>query len=326
MQNLLEVTNVKQHFPIHSGLLLRRTGTVHAVDGVSLTIKPGETVGLVGESGCGKSTLGRTVIKIYEPTSGAIRFKGEDTKHLKGAALHAFRRQVQMIFQDPYSSLNPRKTISSIIDLPMSIHNMGTEGERKDRIVNLLERVGLGRWALNRYPHEFSGGQRQRIAIARAIALQPDLVIADEPVSALDVSVQSQILNLMQDLQDEFKMAYLFIAHDLAVVKHVANRVAVMYLGMIAEMADRDDLFKEPKHPYTKALMASNPVPGAGRKRHRQTLKGDVPSPVNPPSGCRFHPRCPVAIDKCSSEVPPLLNVGTGTKPYMVACHLVTKA
>lgn len=319
---LLEVKNVKKHFPIHSGLLLRQTGTVYAVDGINLAIAPGETVGLVGESGCGKSTLGRTIIRIYEPSAGSIRFADQEVATLKGKELHDFRRNVQMIFQDPYSSLNPRRTIANIIDQPMLVHGWD-QATRRKRVAELLDKIGLGSWAQNRYPHEFSGGQRQRIAIARAIALKPKLVIADEPVSALDVSVQSQILNLMADLKDEMKMSYLFIAHDLAVVRHMADRIAVMYLGGIVEFTTRERLFSAPKHPYTQALMHANPIPGMGRRTHRVVLKGDVPSPVAPPSGCRFHPRCPFAIEKCSVEVPALRNIATAAEPYDVACHLV---
>jgi peptide/nickel transport system ATP-binding protein len=322
---LLELQNVKKHFPIRSGLLLRQTGTVHAVDGVSLSLQPGETLGLVGESGCGKSTLGRTIIRIYDPTAGDIRFDGQEVGGLGGRQLHDFRRNVQMIFQDPYSSLNPRRTIDNIIYQPMAVH--GWDGAtRRRRVAELLDKIGLGSWAQNRYPHEFSGGQRQRVAIARAIALRPKLVIADEPVSALDVSVQSQILNLMADLKDEMKMSYLFIAHDLAVVRHMSDRIAVMYLGNIIEFADREELFAAPRHPYTQALMQANPVPGQGHRKNRLILKGDVPSPVAPPPGCRFHPRCPFAIERCRTEVPALRELGPtppGGKPYQVACHLV---
>jgi oligopeptide/dipeptide ABC transporter ATP-binding protein len=319
---LLAVESVKKHFPVRSGLLLRQTGSVRAVDGVSLSLAPGETVGLVGESGCGKSTLGRTIIRIYEPSDGRILFGGDDVTHLKGAALTAFRRDVQMIFQDPFSSLNPRRTVASIIEQPLEVHGMAGPA-RRARVAELLDKIGLGQRAQNRYPHEFSGGQRQRIAIARAIALKPKLVIADEPVSALDVSVQSQILNLMSDLKDEMGMAYLFITHNLAVVQHMSDRVAVMYLGNIVEMASRKALFAGAKHPYTQALMAANPVPGQGKRRNRIVVRGDVPSPVKPPSGCRFHPRCPLAVPRCKTEVPPLRNLGTAAAPYAVACHLV---
>jgi oligopeptide/dipeptide ABC transporter ATP-binding protein len=320
MTDLLRIENVKKHFPIRSGLLLRQTGNVYAVDGVSFSLKAGETLGLVGESGCGKSTLGRTVIRIYDPTEGRVEFAGKDVTDMKGDGLFAFRRDVQMIFQDPYSSLNPRRTVYNIIEQPLRVHGIDEKG-RRERVLELLDKIGFGPWASNRYPHEFSGGQRQRIAIARAIALKPKLVIADEPVSALDVSVQSQILNLMADLRDEMGMAYLFIAHNLPVVRHMASRIAVMYLGQIVEMAPREELFKAPKHPYTQALMAANPVPGAGRRVKRLILKGDVPSPVRPPTGCRFHPRCPFATDLCKKERPELKNLGTAAAPYQVACH-----
>jgi oligopeptide/dipeptide ABC transporter ATP-binding protein len=319
---LLKIEGVKKHFPIKSGLLLRQTGTVYAVDGINLNVKAGETVGIVGESGCGKSTLGRTVIRIYDPTEGTIKFDGKDVTHQTKGELMDFRRNVQMIFQDPYSSLNPRRTIANIIDQPMLVHNMSVN-DRRQRVAELLDKIGLGKWAQDRYPHEFSGGQRQRIAIARAIALKPRLVIADEPVSALDVSVQSQILNLMSDLKDEMKMAYIFIAHDLAVVRHMSDRIAVMYLGNVIELATNDELFSGPKHPYTQALMASNPVPGMGRRKNRVILSGDVPSPVKPPSGCRFHPRCPYAAAICKTDRPALKNIGTAAKPYEVACHFV---
>lgn len=322
-KELLKIEGVKKHFPIKSGLLLRQTGTVYAVDGISLDVGEGETVGLVGESGCGKSTLGRTAIRIYDPTAGTIRFDGHDATKFTGRELMAFRRNVQMIFQDPYSSLNPRRTVASIIEQPLVVHGFPAD-QRAKRVSELLDKIGLGKWAQDRYPHEFSGGQRQRIAIARAIALKPRLVIADEPVSALDVSVQSQILNLMSDLKDEMKMAYLFIAHDLAVVRHMSDRIAVMYLGNIIELAPKEELFAGPKHPYTQALMAANPVPGLGRRHNRTVLKGDVPSPINPPSGCRFHPRCVYAVEKCKIDRPELKNIGTEATPYQVACHLVT--
>ena len=321
-KQLLKVENLKKHFPIRSGLLLRQTGNVYAVDGVSFTLNEGESLGLVGESGCGKSTLGRTVIRIYEPTEGTLEFDGNDVSTVGNRSLSEFRRDVQMIFQDPYSSLNPRRTIASIIDQPMAVHGIPA-AERHKRILELLDRVGLGAWAQNRYPHEFSGGQRQRIAIARAIALRPRLVIADEPVSALDVSVQSQIMNLMAELRRDLGMAYLFIAHDLAVVKHMSDRVAVMYLGSIAETADRESLYARPTHPYTQALMAANPTFGQGRRTNRPILTGDVPSPVAPPSGCRFHPRCPFATNQCRTERPEQKNIGSASNPHLVSCHLV---
>jgi oligopeptide/dipeptide ABC transporter ATP-binding protein len=321
-QELLALDQVTKHFPIRSGLLLRQTGKVHAVNGVSFSLKASETLALVGESGCGKSTLGRTVIRIYEPTAGRIVFNGRDISHLKGRELLAFRKDVQMVFQDPYSSLNPRRTVASIIEQPLLVHGIPAK-ERRHRVTELLDKIGLGTWAQNRYPHEFSGGQRQRIAIARAIALRPSLVIADEPVSALDVSVRSQILNLMSDLKDEMGMAYLFISHDLSVVRHMADRVAVMYLGRIVETATRDELFAHPKHPYTKALMAANPIPGQGKRRQRAILTGDVPSPVSPPTGCAFHPRCPLAIDSCKTIEPILRPMGPESATTLVACHRV---
>lgn len=320
---MLKIENIKKHFPIHSGLFLRRTGTVYAVDGVSFDLKSHETLGLVGESGCGKSTLGRTIIRIHRQTSGRILFEGRDLGALNQRQLRPIRREIQMIFQDPYGSLNPRKNIATIVEQPLAVHKMGNSGQRRDRVVELLDRVGLGAWALNRYPHEFSGGQRQRIAIARALAVRPKFIVADEPVSALDVSVQAQILNLMQDLKKELGVAYLFVAHDLAVVKHMADRVAVMYLGKIVEMASRDELYAAPKHPYTQALMASRPDPEKGKKRNRIVLKGDVPSPVKPPSGCCFHPRCPFAFEACKIQEPELKNIGTPEKPCLVSCHLV---
>jgi oligopeptide transport system ATP-binding protein len=319
---LLKVENLKKHFPIKSGLLLRQTGTVYAVDGVSFELAPGKTLGLVGESGCGKSTLGRTIIRIYDPTSGTVEFNGTNTAGMHGKTLHAMRRDMQMIFQDPYGSLNPRHTVGTIVSRPLEVFGIGTSTQRQERVSELLRRVGLGDWAAGRYPHEFSGGQRQRIAIARAIAVEPKLVIADEPVSALDVSVRAQILNLMQDLQDEMKMAYLFIAHDLAVVRHMSDEVAVMYLGRIVEKAPRDQLYGTPLHPYTKALMLANPIAGVGRRRGRGILKGDVPSPVAPPSGCHFHPRCPLATDECRMKVPQLRSVPSRSDAsHVVACH-----
>jgi oligopeptide/dipeptide ABC transporter ATP-binding protein len=321
---LLKVTNLKKHFPIRSGLLLRQTATVKAVDGVTLTVLPGETIGLVGESGCGKSTLGRTIIRIYRPTMGEMVFDGRETATPPRSKLGHLRRNMQMIFQDPYESLNPRVTIATSLERPFQIHGLlPNKKDRRDRVKELLDRVGLGAWALNRYPHEFSGGQRQRIAIARALTLNPKLIVADEPVSALDVSVQSQILNLLEDLQDEFGMAYLFVAHDLAVVRHMSDRIAVMYLGEIVEFAHRDELYESPRHPYTQALLASVPKPGRGKQRNKVILTGDVPSPVNPPKGCSFHPRCPFATDICREKSPPLMNHGSEAKPYHVACHHV---
>lgn len=325
MTALLDIENLEMHFAIRSGLLLRQTGTVRAVNGVSLSLQAGETLGVVGESGCGKSTVARAVMRIYEPTSGKVSFQGKDISHLKGDGLRWFYRNAQMIFQDPFSSLNPRMTVQQILDAPLRVHNVASQRTRHNMVKELLEQVRLGAWAAGRYPHEFSGGQRQRIAIARAIALKPKLVVADEPVSALDVSVQSQVLNLMKDLQDKMKMAYLFISHNLAVVKHVSDHIAVMYLGRVVEYATRDELFKKPSHPYTVALLAANPIPGAGKKTHRMLLKGDVPSPVNLPSGCVFHPRCPYADERCKREIPILRPIAPSIAgaQHFGACHYV---
>ena len=323
-ETLLQVSDLKMFFPIRSGLLLRQTGTVYAVNGVSFDLAAHETLGLVGESGCGKSTVARTIVRIYEASGGTVRFEGNDINQMSDEQLNEYRKNTQMIFQDPYSSLNPRMTVGQILDAPLRVHGLGSSKERQKRINELLDQVRLGSWAAGRYPHEFSGGQRQRIAIARAIALKPRLVVADEPVSALDVSVQSQVLNLMKDLQEEMGMAYLFISHDLAVVRHMSDRIAVMYLGHIMEYASREDLFNSPQHPYTFALLAANPVPGEGKKKNRDLLTGDVPSPVNPPSGCVFHPRCQYAENRCKLEVPKLrqvLHPGAASKRHWAACH-----
>jgi oligopeptide transport system ATP-binding protein len=322
---ILEVKNLRKHFPIKSGVLLRTTGRVAAVDGVNFTIREGDTLGLVGESGCGKSTLGRTVIRIYDATEGEVLFNGRNVHEMSGSSLMDFRKNVQMVFQDPYSSLNPRMTVSQILETPLKVHGLGaTPAIRAARVKDLLSRVGLGDWAAKRYPHEFSGGQRQRIAIARALAVEPKLIIADEPVSALDVSVQAQILNLLKQLQEDLGLAYLFIAHDLAVVRHMSNRIAVMYLGRVVEEASREDLFKNPRHPYTRALIASNPEPGHGKQKIQKVLQGDVPSPVNPPPGCPFHPRCVFAVEACKKETQALENVagGAGSEQW-VACRRV---
>jgi oligopeptide/dipeptide ABC transporter ATP-binding protein len=318
---LLEVKNLRKYFPIKGGILGKTVARVHAVDDINLSMLPGQTLGLVGESGCGKSTLGRTILRLYEPTSGSIRFDGEDLLALSPAALRAKRRDMQIIFQDPFSSLNPRMSIGDILAEPFVIHKIGSKKDIDAQTAKLLETVGLPAEAAQRYPHEFSGGQRQRIGIARAIALHPKLIVADEPVSALDVSIQSQILNLLVDLRKKMGLSYLFVAHDLAVIEHISDVVAVMYLGKIVEYTDGDQLYKKPSHPYTKALISAIPVPELDRKKERQILKGDVPSPINPPSGCYFHPRCPAATDKCKQEAPPLRDLGTPGKPHLVACH-----
>ena len=318
--SLLEVKNLKVHFPVKHGLFSRVKGHVKAVDDVSLTIEPGETLGLVGESGCGKTTLGRAIIRLLEPTTGSVLFEGEDISRLNGSELRARRRKFQMIFQDPIGSLNPRMTVGQIIGEAIDIHKLAPTPEtRRQRIEGLLADVGLDPSHVERYPHEFSGGQRQRIGIARALAVEPKLIVCDEPVSALDVSVQAQIINLLQDLQREHGMAYLFIAHDLAVVEHISRRVMVMYLGKVVELADAKTICRDPRHPYTQALISAVPVVDPDSKRKRIVLPGDVPSPINPPSGCPFHPRCPVAEARCKTEVPPLRELKPG---HLAACHL----
>jgi peptide/nickel transport system ATP-binding protein len=319
-QPLIEVREVKKYFPIRSGLMQREVARVHAVDGISFAVQPGETLGLVGESGCGKSTLGRTIVRLYEPTAGQIIFQGHPIEGHGARKLRPLRREMQMVFQDPYASLNPRKRVGSIIGDPLKIHHLGDKKERKARVEELLETVGLSPEHYNRYPHEFSGGQRQRIGIARALALQPKLIVADEPVSALDVSIQSQMLNLLEDLQNEFNLTYIFIAHDLGVVRHVSDRIAVMYLGKIVEMSPAEELYQRPIMPYTEALLSAVPVPDPdlAAKRERIVLEGDVPSPINPPSGCRFHPRCRYATQVCSEIEPPLVEYGNG---HLAACH-----
>jgi oligopeptide/dipeptide ABC transporter ATP-binding protein len=319
-QPLLEVKDLKKHFPIYKGVFSRVSGQVYAVDGVSFEIGRGETLGLVGESGCGKSTVGRTLLRLLEPTDGTIKVGGEDITHLDAEAMLPYRRRMQMIYQDPYASLNPRMTAGEIVGEPLIIHDVGTPQERREKVAALFERVGLRPEAMLNYPHEFSGGQRQRIGIARALALSPDLIVGDEPVSALDVSIQAQIINLLMDLQDEFKLSYLFVAHDLAVVEHISHRVAVMYLGRIVEMTDKQSLFEMPLHPYTEALLSAVPIPkSAARGRKRVILTGDVPSPINPPSGCHFHARCPYAMPRCRTDVPALREVKPG---HWAACHL----
>lgn len=319
-QPLLQVRNLAKHFPIHGGLLKRQVGTVKAVDGVSFDVRAGETLGLVGESGCGKSTLGRTLIRLYKPTSGDIIFDGQTVSTLPEASLKQFRQQVQMVFQDPFSSLNPRKTIATILAEPFAAQGLFTAAERQQRIDEMLHRVGLNPGLKNRYPHEFSGGQRQRIGIARALALRPKLIIADEPVSALDVSIQSQVLNILEDLQDELDLTYIFIAHDLAVVKHISDRIGVMYLGNIMELAPKHGLYANPLHPYTQALLSAVPKAHPDEQRPgRILLKGDIPSPANPPAGCVFHTRCPQASEQCRLQTPKLQEKAPD---HWVACHL----
>ncbi len=317
---VLEVRELRKHFPVHSGLLRRQIGLVLAVDGVAFDIRAGETLGLVGESGSGKSTVGKTVMRLIDPTSGEIRVRGEDVTRAGAARMRTLRRQMQMVFQDPYASLNPRLSARSIVAEPLENYSEVARSEVDDRVRALFQRVGLRPDQMVKYPHEFSGGQRQRLGVARALALNPGLIVADEPVSALDVSVQAQVLNLLMDLQDELGLAYLFISHDLAVVEHISHRVAVMYLGKIVELTDRETLFSDPRHPYTRALLSAAPVPEPGARRDRIILKGDIPSPINPPSGCRFHTRCPFAEARCLSEEPVMRTIGSG---HQVACHLV---
>ena len=319
---LLSVRGLKKYFPIKGGLFGRRVGQVHAVDGVSLDIAPGETLGLVGESGCGKSTTGRCIMRLIEPTAGEIWFQGRDVTNLEGEDLRALRRDLQIIFQDPYASLNPRHTIGTIIGEALVIHRLAkTAAAIEARVVDLLETVGLRSDHMRRYPHEFSGGQRQRIGIARALAVEPKLIVCDEPVSALDVSVQAQVINLLEDLQEKFSLTYLFIAHDLSVVEHISDRVAVMYLGRVVEIATARQLYDNPLHPYTEALLSAVPIPDPKVKRKRIVLQGDVPSPVRPPPGCHFHTRCPVAIDHCKIVAPTLER---GEDGHWVSCHLRT--
>ncbi len=310
---LLQAKNIVKRFPIHGGILSREIGAVKAVQDISFSLKKGETLGLVGESGCGKSTLGRCLIKLIEPSSGRIIFDNQDITDLKGDELKALRRKMQIIFQDPYASLNPRMTIGSILEEPLIIHQLyPTEKERKDRVMELINLVGLRSEHLSRYPHEFSGGQRQRVGIARALAVNPELIICDEPVSALDVSIQAQVINLLMDLQKKLGLTYVFIAHDLKVVEHVSTHVAVMYLGKIVEYAPAEELYRNPKHPYTKALLSAIPVPDPKPREQRIILTGDVPSPINPPSGCHFNPRCSWATEECRQNVPELKEVGPG--------------
>jgi len=316
---LIEVAGLKKHFPVKKGLLRRTVGHVLAVDGVSFKVGAGETLGLVGESGCGKSTLARVAMRLVEPTSGAIRLDGRDITGLSKRELRPYRREMQMIFQDPFSSLNPRMSAGDIVGEPLKVHGISRGRDTAEQVAGLFEQVGLRRAQMRSYPHEFSGGQRQRISIARALALAPKLIIADEPVSALDVSIQAQVINLMMDLQQKRGLSYLFVAHDLAVVEHISHRVAVMYLGRIVEQADKATLFAKPLHPYTQALLAAVPVPNPKLKRDKRVLQGDVPSPMNPPPGCPFHTRCPYAFEPCRTVVPRLTEVAPGQE---VACHL----
>ena len=318
---LLDVRNLKMHFPIHGGIFRRQVGRVYAVDDVSLRVKVGETVGLVGESGCGKTTVGRTILRLYDSTDGDVIFAGNNMSNLRRKELRDLRRDLQMIFQDPFESLNSRHTIGDILEEPFVIHGIGTPEERKAEVIELLNRVGIPESAMTQFPHEFSGGQRQRIGIARAIALKPKMIICDEPVSALDVSIQSQILNLLLELQQKMRLTYLFIAHDLAVVKHISDRIAVMYLGKIVENTDADTLYDNPVHPYTHALISAIPVPDPTVRKKKQILKGDVPSPIHPPSGCVFHTRCPYVIDRCKIEEPRLCPApGTSGDAHLQAC------
>lgn len=320
---LIRVENLKKHFPITRGLIFQRqVGTIRAVDGISLHIREGETLGLVGESGCGKSTTGRSILQLHRPTSGKVFFNDIDLTELSGDEMRHARRDFQMIFQDPYASLNPRMTVEGIIAEPLEVHNIGNAKERHERVKELMNLVGLNPSLNNRYPHEFSGGQRQRIGVARALALRPKFIVADEPISALDVSIQAQVVNLLEELQDKFGLTYLFIAHDLSMVRHIADRTAVMYLGKIVELADREELYNNPLHPYTQALLSAVPVPDPikERKRQRIILTGDVPSPAHPPTGCNFNPRCPVAIDICKEVDPEWREIGS---EHWVACHVV---
>jgi len=320
-EKLLEVKNLKMYFPITQGILLqRKVGDVRAVDDISFFIRKGETLGLVGESGCGKSTTGRSILQLYRPTGGSVRFGDTELTSLKGEELRKMRRRMQMIFQDPYASLNPRMTVGDIIGEPLDIHHLARGKARQERVQELLRLVGLNPYFANRYPHEFSGGQRQRIGVARALAVEPEFIVCDEPVSALDVSIQAQIINLLEELQGEFKLTYLFIAHDLSVVRHISDRVAVMYVGKMVELADRNALYQRPLHPYTKALLSAVPVPDpeVEARRQRVILTGDVPSPVNPPSGCRFHPRCRYVREDCSKVEPEFREV---ERDHWVACH-----
>ena len=321
---LLEVRGLKMWFPIFRGILQRHVADVKAVDGLNFDVYKGETLGLVGESGCGKSTTGRAILQLYRPTAGAVQFDGKDMVKMKGEELRHMRRQMQMIFQDPYASLNHRMTVGSIVSEPLEVHNIGTKTERLERVRELLKIVVLNPYFINRYPHEFSGGQRQRIGVARALAVNPSFIVCDEPISALDVSIQAQVINLLEDLQEQFGLTYLFIAHDLSVVRHISDRIAVMYLGKVVELADRDELYRNPMHPYSQALLSAVPIPDAvvEEKRRRIILEGDVPSPVNPPKGCHFCTRCPNVMDICKENEPEFRDYGKG---HFVACWLHQK-
>jgi len=321
-EELLKVEHLKKFFPIRKGILSRVVGHVKAVDNISFEVGKGETLGLVGESGCGKTTAGRALLRLIEPTAGTVTFEGTDITALGGGEMRRMRRDMQIIFQDPYSSLNPRMTVLDIVGEALAVHGLAKGKAREDRVMELLEKVGLSRRYVNRYPHEFSGGQRQRIGVARALALNPKFIVCDEAVSALDVSVQAQVINLLMDLREEFGLAYLFIAHDLSVVRHISDRVAVMYLGEIVETCDADELFERPLHPYTKALLSAVPVADPTHERKRIVLEGDVPTPINPPSGCHFHPRCPLAEEMCSQEVPGTTQAGKG---HTFRCHVAAR-
>ncbi|MBK9945307.1 MAG: dipeptide ABC transporter ATP-binding protein [Kouleothrix sp.] len=318
--DLIQVRDLQMHFPVTKGIVFQRqVGAVKAVDGVSFSIKKGETLGLVGESGCGKSTTGRAILQLYRPTAGEVLFQGQDLVKLRGEDMRRMRRKVQMIFQDPYASLNPRMTVGDIVGEPIRVHNLRQGKAVRERVQELLQLVGLNPYFINRYPHEFSGGQRQRIGIARALAVEPEFVVCDEPVSALDVSIQAQVINLLEDLQDRLGLTYLFIAHGLSVVKHISDRVAVMYLGKVVELAEGNKLYTMPMHPYTQALLSAVPIPDpkVEKRRKRIILEGDVPSPLNPPTGCYFHTRCPIVIDRCKAEEPPFVDYGSG---HFAAC------
>ncbi len=323
-EKMVEVRGLKMWFPIMRGILQRHVADVKAVDGLNFDVYKGETLGLVGESGCGKSTTGRSILQLYRPTAGSVLFEGHDLVKMKGEDLRKMRRRMQMIFQDPYASLNPRMTVGSIVAEPLEVHNIGTKAERLERVRELLKVVGLNPYFINRYPHEFSGGQRQRIGVARALAVNPAFIVCDEPISALDVSIQAQVINLLEDLQEQFGLTYLFIAHDLSVVRHISDRIAVMYLGKVMELADRDELYRNPMHPYTQALLSAVPIPDPviEEKRQRIILEGDVPSPANPPKGCNFCTRCPKVLDICKEQEPEFRDYGGG---HWTACWLHQK-